>query len=45
MDRFTNDHGVGIEISGLPVIEVNAPYTPFEMEEKIIHIFFLQVIR
>lgn len=33
--RFTNDHGVGIEISGLPVIEVNAlPYTPFELEEK-----------
>lgn len=32
--RLTNDQGVGIEIKGLPLIELNAlPYTPYELEE------------
>ena len=32
--RITNDDGIGLEIIGEPVIEVNAlPYTPFELEK------------
>lgn len=32
--RLTNAQGLGIEIKGLPVVEVNAlHYTPFELEE------------
>ncbi|MDP4088678.1 MAG: glycoside hydrolase family 2 TIM barrel-domain containing protein [Bacillota bacterium] len=33
--RFTNEHGIGIEIKGLPSVEINAlPYTPFELEKN-----------
>ena len=32
--RLTNDQGMGIEIKGLPLVEINAlPYTPYELEE------------
>jgi beta-galactosidase len=32
--RLTNDQGMGIEIQGLPLVELSAlPYTPYELEE------------
>ncbi|MDR3593719.1 glycoside hydrolase family 2 TIM barrel-domain containing protein [Clostridium sp.] len=41
--RFTNDQGIGVEITGLPSVEVNAlPYTPFELEEND-HVYKLPV--
>lgn len=41
--RFTNDQGVGIEIKGIPFVEINTlSYTPFELEEND-HIYKLPV--